>query len=414
MRPVPDDGIADALDDELAELAERATPADSIPSSAASPPLAPPTWPRGARTFFAWTLSIAVCAGSFALHAAPLPPFSISAGDGVRHPIGAAIIAILVGMAIRNLIPLPRGLGSRLRQVVRITIPAAVVLGAAELDLRTVAGLSLPALTTTIACVLVGLGAAVAASRALGLNRATALMLGAGTAICGNSAVVAVAPLVRAEDDDVGVAIGTVNLAGLAVMLALPPLGHLLGLSPSGFGVWAGTTIHSVPQVAAAGEAFSRDAAAIATLVKLVRVAMLAPLVFVIAILEARRREAQVLRSAAQPGAADTAPLWSPASIVRYGRYVPWFVWGFIAVAAINTLGLMPTMALPWSDGPVALGPVLSKLSAYLLAIAMAAIGLELDLRTLMRVGLPALAAGFIAAIVLVAVSLGMTVAFVS
>ncbi|MFO0874506.1 MAG: putative sulfate exporter family transporter [Phycisphaerales bacterium] len=386
----------------------RADPGDG-PDAGLGAPATRIAWPN---VFGAWAISGVICAAGYQLYQAPVPPFSIQAATGVRHPLGAAMVAMILGIALRNLLWVPPGLGPALRRVVRFTIPAAIVLGAAELDLRSVAALSLPALAVTLACIAVSFAASIAAARWLGLSRATSLMLGAGTAICGNSAVVAVAPLVDAKDDEVGIAVGTVNLMGLAAMLALPPLGEAMSMSASAFGVWAGTTIHSVPQVAAAGEAFGREAAEIAMLVKLFRVAMLAPLVFVIVILAARGRD---------EGASSGAGHGPLASIWRYGRLVPWFVWGFIGVAALNTLGLIPS--IPWPSGgdgraiasgageSIALGPILRRLAGILLAMSMAAIGLEIHIRTLLRVGFAALVAGAFAAVVLVLASIGLTAA---
>ena len=118
----------------------------------------------------------------------------------------------------------------------------------------------------------------------LKLWKRTALLIGAGTAICGNSAIVAVAPLIDATDEDLMLSMSTINLLGLPLMFLFPLAGAMLGLGDQAYGVWAGTSIHAVPQVVAAAFAFSPGAGSIATLVKLVRVALLAPFTFVLAI----------------------------------------------------------------------------------------------------------------------------------
>jgi len=345
--------------------------------------------------------AVACCLAAYPLATAPWPPFTIETASGPRHPLGAAIVAILLAVALRNLIPWPRLLGPErlreagraLRWIVAITIPAAIVLGAAELDLRTIVSLSVPALAVTLLCIGTGLGGGYVAARLMGLGRRAGVLLGAGTAICGNSAVVAVAPLVRAREEDLALTIGTINLAGLALMFALPPIAEALGLSPEVFGVWAGATIHSVPQVAAAAEAHGPEAFAIATLVKLVRVAMLAPLVFLIALLVARH---------------DAAGAQAAARI-RYRSLVPWFVWGFLGVALLATFGWIPQTEIFGSPLPTAA----RKASAFLLALAMAAIGLDIDLRRLIGVGARALTAGALAAALLALVGLGLAVALV-
>src|SRR6202000_1723303 len=110
--------------------------------------------------------------------------------------------------------------------------------------------------------------------------------------------------------EDLMLSIGTVNILGLVLMFLLPAIGGLLHLRDEAFGIWAGTTIHAVPQVVAAGFAYSAAAGALATLVKLVRVTLLAPFLFVVGYLYARRKGSQVS--------------------IQYARLVPPFVYGFL------------------------------------------------------------------------------------
>src|SRR6185436_6292687 len=123
------------------------------------------------------------------------------------------------------------------------------------------------------------------------------LLLGVGTAICGGTAIVATAPVIEAEEKDVVFSVATVTLLGLIAMFTLPVVGHLLDLSSKQFGVWAGLAIHQTPQVVAAGYAYSPpklayspEAGDTATIVKLARVCLLAPVVFFIGLLHARRK----------------------------------------------------------------------------------------------------------------------------
>jgi len=180
-------------------------------------------------------------------------------------------------------------------------------------------------------------------------------------------------------------------------MLAWPMLGGWLSLSSEAFGVWAGTTIHAVPQVVAAGFAYSTDAGTLATLVKLVRVACLAPMVFILAVVHARRH------------AADAN---GETLTVRYARLVPWFVWGFMILAVTNTLGLLPALRfVPASflaSGPqeIQLETVCTFFANLLLTMDMAAIGLEVNVRQLAAVGGRALTAGLLSTVALGAGSL--------
>ena len=226
------------------------------------------------------------------------------------------------------------------------------------------------------------------------------MLIGAGTGICGNSAIVAVAPLIEAEDEDLVLSIGTVNLFGLLAMLACPMLAGTLGLGDEGFGVWAGTSIHAVPQVVAAGFAYSADAGTLATLVKLMRVALLAPLVFVLALIYARHH------AVPEKGGSRF--------IVRYARLVPWFVWGFVLMATMSTLGLIPTLQfepmefLGRGASQVSLQSAMTGAGKLLLTLAMAAIGLEVNIRLLVGVSGRAVVTGLLSTLALMAASFWM------
>lgn len=341
---------------------------------------------------------------SLLIHRLPLPPFTMAGGSAIRHPVSAAIIAILLGLCLRNLLVLPQSISPGCKHIVKKVIPLAIVFMGANLNLSLLASIGPMALAITVSCIVVALLAGYYFGRLMGLNWKTALLLGTGTGICGNSAIVAVAPLIDADDDDLVLSIGAVNLFGLLAMLAWPVIGGLLHLGDQMYGVWSGTSIHAIPQVVAAGFALSPEAGTLATLVKLVRVTMLAPLVFVLAILYARHHA--------------TGSNQESKVTVRYARLVPWFVWGFILFALVNTLGLLPsldfTLAGIFSPTGVAqqvrvsLPALMTDCGKILLAMAMAAIGLGINLKALAGVGGRALRAGFLSTVVLGAVSLAL------
>ena len=331
----------------------------------------PSPWPG-------YLLAGALAALAYGLHSLPFGPLRTTS---------AAILAILLGLAVRNLFRLPVPVVEAAKVLFKKSIPVTIVLTGAGLNLGALASVGLPAISVTVLSMGIAMAAAYFAGRAMGLWRRTSILIGAGTAICGNSAVVAVAPLIDAEDDDVVLSLTTVNLLGLVLMFIAPLVGGLLGLSDQVFGVWAGSTIHAIPQVVAAGFAFSPQAGALATLVKLVRVALLAPLVFVLAAIYARHHTTRLT--------------------VRYGRLIPTFLWGFLAMATLNTLGLLPSLEfrpsalLGWTGEPlrVPVSVALTQVGHWILALAMAAMGLEVNLRFLSQVGRLALLAGIAACV---------------
>ena len=296
-------------------------------------------------------------------------------------PASAAILAILIGGLVRNLAAFPPAILDGCKGLVRRVIPITIVLTGATLNLADVAK-GLPYLAVIAAAIGVGLYAALWAGRLLGASRNTALLVGAGTAICGTSAIVAVAPVVNADDDDLLLSVSTINLLGLLVMLALPVLGGWTGMPDESFGVWAGTTVHAVPQAVTTGFAFGEKSGSIATLVKLVRVTLLAPFIVFVALTFGKRKE---------------------GSTVQVSKLLPPFIYGFAALAVLNTLGLLPDLTFHIlgvaGPGTYALPKILAEGGNLLLTLSMAAMGLEVNLRFLMRTGGPALATGAVASL---------------
>ncbi|SPE43247.1 conserved membrane hypothetical protein [Candidatus Sulfopaludibacter sp. SbA3] len=331
-----------------------------------------------------YLLSIVVAALAYALHYLPLPPFRVMSASGARYPVSAAIIAIVGGVLVRNVLPLPHSSVESAKGLARRLIPIMIVLSGAGLNLLRVATVGYTALLITLVCIGVSMGATIWLSRLLGLWHRTGLLIGAGTAICGTSAIVAVAPLVEAEDQDLMLSIGTINILGLVLMFVLPAAGGLLHLKDDAFGVWAGTTIHAVPQVVAAGFAYSAPAGALATLVKLVRVTLLAPFLFVVGYLYARRHGSRMS--------------------IQYARLVPPFVYGFLALALLNTLGLLPVLQFRFGASPLA--DILTNMGELMLTLSMAAMGLEVNVRFLAHTGGRAVLTGVAASVVLCVVSL--------
>ncbi len=309
-----------------------------------------------------------------------------------------AMLAIILGVVVRNVAPIPGTVSLGCKKIVRSLIPVAIVFTGAGLSFAELGKVGFTAGAITLGCVAVALAGTYWIARALGLTHKTATLLGIGTGICGSSAIVAAAPLVEADDEDMVLSIGAVNLFGLLVMLALPAIGAAMALDAAAFGVWAGTTIHAVPQVLAAATGYdpAGDALQIATLVKLGRVAMLAPVVFVLAVMTAQARATAGRRR------------------IHYARLVPWFVWGFIVMALLNTMALLPQIHFAELNWTFDLDHVLDKnIGKLLLTVAMAAIGLEVRLKSLLSVGGKAVLAGLISSLLLAAASLVMILAMI-
>ena len=216
-------------------------------------------------------------------------------------------------------------------------------------------------------------------TRVFGLDRKTAMLIGAGSSICGAAAVMAAEPVVRGRAEQVTVAVSTVVVFGTLAIFLYPVLYHfnqshqLISMSPSAYGIFAGSTIHEVAQVVAAGHAISDEAANTAVIAKMVRVMMLAPFLIVLSAYLSRSKDAADATHCA--AAHEATP--KPGRIV-----IPWFALGFVAVAGLNSLAILPK-------------PVVSvaiDIDTVMLAMAMAALGLTTHLSAIRNAGIKPLA----------------------
>jgi uncharacterized integral membrane protein (TIGR00698 family) len=178
-----------------------------------------------------------------------------------------------------------------------------------------------------------------AGTRVFGLNRRTAMLIGAGSSICGAAAVMATEPVVRGRPEEVSIAVATVVAFGTLAIFIYPALYHLndrvrwLSITPFAYGIFTGSTVHEVAQVVAAGKAVADTAANTAVITKLVRVMMLAPFLVLLSAYLSRNSE---------EAAAPTTGTVPPTSSQSWRGVIPWFALGFIAVAGFNSMALLP------------------------------------------------------------------------
>jgi uncharacterized integral membrane protein (TIGR00698 family) len=281
----------------------------------------------------------------------------------VGHPyLEALVLAILLGVAGRTVWkPGPRwqpGISFSGKFVLELAI---VMLGAA-VSVGTILALG-PLLIVGIACIVaVAIGVSYAICRVLGLPQRMSILIACGNSICGNSAIAAVAPVIGADGDDIASSISFTAVLGVVVVLTLPLLVPILHLSLTQYGVLAGLTVYAVPQVLAATLPIGALSNQVGTIIKLVRVLMLGPVVLGFSLFSARLRPAQ------------SRPNLRP----RVHEFVPWFIVGFLLALAARSLGLIP----------LALLPGITRTAAVFTTVAMAALGLGVDVRVVARTGL--------------------------
>ncbi|HKA16459.1 MAG TPA: putative sulfate exporter family transporter [Myxococcota bacterium] len=338
-----------------------------------------------------------------------------------QSPVPPALVAIGLGLAIRNAIGLPTAYDAGLRFCVQRVLRIGVALLGLRLSLAAVGGIGLAALPIVTACIATALALVALVTRWLGLPARLGTLIAVGTAICGNSAIAATGPAIGARDDEVSYAVGCVTLFGLFALLIYPFLSRsLFGGDPRLAGLFLGAAIQDTAQVAGAGMLAAEhwgggSVLETAAVTKLLRNA------FMIAVVPgmawwhhhprwsslacgSRREHPRSLREACAPGARLRVP--------RFTQAVPWFVLGFLALALLRTLGdLGGDAPFAGSISGAAWQRVLASgqsLSAASLALAMAAIGLGTNLRELRGLGLRPLAVGLAAALATGAVATAM------
>ncbi|WP_296951252.1 YeiH family protein [uncultured Massilia sp.] len=194
-------------------------------------------------------------------------------------------------------------------------------------------------------------------TRVFGLDRQTAMLIGAGSSICGAAAVLATEPVVRGQAHKVSVAVATVVIFGTLGMFVYPLLYPYLRLSETAYGLYAGSTIHEVAQVVVAGRAVSEAAASAAVIEKMLRVMMLAPFLVILG-----------SRIAAQEAGARGDAEGAAQDGARRGRIaIPWFAVLFVGASGLHSLHLLPAAAVD----------AILQVDTVLLAMAMAALGLR-------------------------------------
>lgn len=310
-----------------------------------------------------------------------------------RAWLEALVLAILLGTALRTVWTPPAIFRPGIAFSAKMLLEIAVVLLGASLSVATIIAAG-PALLVGIAVVVAfAIVAGYTIGRVLGLRRRMAILVACGNAICGNSAIAAVAPVIGADGEDVAASIAFTAVLGVLVVLGLPLLVPLLGLTGMQYGVLAGLTVYAVPQVLAATAPVASLSVQVGTLVKLVRVLMLGPVVLVLSLLTSRLRE-ETDEGAPHVAAGDRPAPGRPA----LHQLVPWFIVAFLVMAGLRSAGLIPEATL----GPIA------AVATLLTIVSMAALGLGVDVRVVARAGGRVTAAVTLSLLVLGAVSFGL------
>ncbi|MCX8281471.1 putative sulfate exporter family transporter [Phyllobacterium sp. 0TCS1.6C] len=267
--------------------------------------------------------------------------------------LGGPILAIALGLVVAQALAPGGRFEAGIMFSSKTLLEVAIVLLGASISLQALQGAGLALVAGITLAVFVSIGVSYVIGRWMGLAPRLATLIACGNSICGNSAIVAVAPVIKAGREEIAAALAFTAVLGIATVFLLPLLYAYAGMGASKYGVLAGMTVYAVPQVLAAAAPAGALSVQIGTLVKLVRVLMLGPVLMVLGTIS---RDA---------GARRSAPV------------LPWFIVGFGLMMAMQSMGLLPdAVQRPVADAAEALT-----------LVAMAALGLSVNIRTIAHAG---------------------------
>lgn len=310
-----------------------------------------------------------------------------------RAWLEALLLAILLGACIRTAWTPSTRWSPGISFSAKTLLEVAVLLLGASVSAHTIMAVGPALLAGIVLVVVASITISYGIGRTLGLRQRVALLVACGNSICGNSAIAAVAPVIGADNADVASSIAFTAVLGVIVVLTLPLMIPLVGLTGTQYGVLAGLTVYAVPQVLAATAPIGVIAVQTGTLVKLVRVLMLGPVVLILSLLANRLRE-----QAEEPAPSLTVGKRPARGRPPLHQLVPWFVVGFLGLAALRSAGLVPHEALV----PAATA------ASLLMIVAMAALGLGVNFRVVASAGARVTGAVTISLLLLGAISLGL------
>jgi uncharacterized integral membrane protein (TIGR00698 family) len=278
--------------------------------------------------------------------------------------IGGPVIGITLGILAATVLKIPATAFKGIKFTSKYILQLAVVLLGFEMNMASILQTGKQSIWVIFITISAAFLTAFALGRALEVNQTLSTLIGVGTAICGGSAIAAASSAIEADEQDISYSISTIFLFNIIAVFLFPAVGHLLHLTDTGFGMWAGTAINDTSSVVAASFSFSDAAGKYATVVKLTRSLMILPVTLFLAFYHARQNRSE--------------------STFSFVKIFPWFVLGFLAAAVLATTGVVPASA----------AHTLAQLGKFFITMAMAAIGLNTSIQAFIKAGPKALLLG--------------------
>lgn len=306
------------------------------------------------------------------------------------HFIGASVIALFIGMMINQIRKPGNVMAAGIQFTSKKLLKFAIILLGASLSIGTILNVGKISLAVMLFTLITCFGGGYFIGNLLNLNWKLSNLISAGTGICGGSAIAAIAPVIDAEDQDIAYAMSATFLFDMVMIMLFPVLGKWMGLSDMAYGLWAGTAVNDTSSVVAAGYAFSEAAGDFSTMVKLTRTLTIIPTVMIFSLINAHIKRKAVLQTAAAAGGDSKQKL-------NIHSLIPWFILAFVALALLNSVGLIPAQAASFAK----------ESSKFLMVASLGAIGMNTDFREMKKSGINPMIHGFAisALVVVVAIS---------
>lgn len=290
--------------------------------------------------------------------------------------IGQMACAIIIAVFYRQFFGYPSNLRMGITFSSKHLLRAAIILYGLKLNIDIVLSDGIGLLVRDAGVIVFAIGGTILLAKLFKADKNISLLLGVGTGICGAAAIAAIAPIIKAKDEDTAIGVGIIALMGTVFAISYVVLRPFLPIGDIEYGIWAGTSLHEVAHVALAGAPAGEDGLAMALLAKLGRVFLLVPVCFIFIALMKRKNK----------GSEESG------SKIEF----PWFLLGFIAMSVLGSYVLGPVISIP-----AHFMEVVSVLTTWLLTAAMVGLGLNVSLRDLRERAMLPLAAMTIVSIAL-------------
>ncbi|MBL8822691.1 MAG: putative sulfate exporter family transporter [Planctomycetia bacterium] len=299
---------------------------------------------------------------------------------GGKEPLEASALVVVLGIILRNTWKIPSQCSAGIKAAEKLLVLGIILMGFG-LNYQKVFSESRDILTLIVVTMTVGYVLIYLLSQWAKLSQKLGILLSVGTCICGGTAIALIAPIIKAKEEETSYSVAVIALWGVVAVLLYPLVAQSLGINAHDFGLFAGTAIHSTPQVVGAGFIHSEEAGNLATAVKLVRNCFIAPLALLIALWFTRQQ------------------VKSEKTNINFARIFPWFLFAYFLTSWIGTQGYVTDAQFK---------QYLEPAGKFLILLGMAGVGLNTDLGSLRRVGITPLIIGLIGALVVASVSAAM------